>query len=201
MKRHYSVTALARYTRAPYSLTVVSYRIAGISLLGVCRFIHADAVLLHRKVAAINTSTHMRNCTTSCGVQSLTTGRAPSKSQLCGDIHDSRRGSLKPHICGFYDWVGVMGGRQGEPDLQLTFRFFGEAFEGLSARENPLLDDDYPKSGWQGKKWGYMVREGVGEKERITWWDEGETQGVLDAGKELGVRDSYRIQRFVDGVL
>jgi hypothetical protein len=90
------------------------------------------------------------------------------------NITGPRHGSLAYHVFNFYDWIGVMGGKQGERDLDITFRFFTTEYDGLSARENPLLDDDYPESGWQGKKWGCKVREGVGEKERMTWWEEGE---------------------------
>jgi hypothetical protein len=227
--RHHLVTAVSSYPYPPayYALKIVSYRIPGISLLSVCRFINTDAILLQRRIAAVNNSplrliadwhsvdgaairatllcASEQPCTTGRHLRILLNSRINGPEGLMQrdfdtheelhdiirrsetntrpraveiavvrDIKDPRYGSLDFRVFDLYDWVGVHGGRQGERELEITFRLFTEACEGLSMHQNPFLDEEHPEQCWQGKKWGCKVREGVGEKEKMTWWEEGE---------------------------
>jgi hypothetical protein len=53
---HHTITALSNGCSglSDYSLTIVSHRLAGISLLGVCRTINTEAFLLQRNITALN---------------------------------------------------------------------------------------------------------------------------------------------------
>jgi len=56
--RHHTITASPRgNTNLPdYSLTIISHRVPGISLLGTCRHINAEAVRLQRNITALNSA-------------------------------------------------------------------------------------------------------------------------------------------------
>jgi hypothetical protein len=52
--RHHVITTLSRYNTDGCSLTIISYRIPGISLLATCRTINDEAIGMQRNTAALN---------------------------------------------------------------------------------------------------------------------------------------------------